>query len=617
MKTYKNISTQGAKRPADRSKNTSTQGSRRPVSKSRNTGTQSNRRPVNRSRNNTNRSGGNRRPIPQQTLKVCTLSGTSGIGRNANFLEYGNDIIIVDMGSSFPDAEMHGIDSLIPNISYLKKNKHRIKGIFLTHGHLDHMGALPYVLKDLDFPPIYAGAFAVALIEEKLKDHNLGNRVKFHKVKRSQEIKAGAFSIKFIGVNHSIPDAFALFIQSPKGNVFVSGDYKIDRDPANEPETDYEELKKLRGRVDLALMESTNPYNEGKAQSETEIEENLERIIRKHDDRVMVAAFGSLVTRLYSVMQIAQRTNKKVVLAGRSILTSVDIARKQRYIDIPDNLLVSEREIHKHDSKNLIVLMTGSQAERYAALNRMSLREHKWIKAKSTDLLIMSASEIPDNVYKIEKMTDRLVRLGIKMINNKEADVHSTGHGYQEDMKIMYELVQPKHIMPVHGSMTFRYKNKKNYVIWGHDMNKVHLTDNGQVWSFVNNGWKKTTSVESKPILIDGLGVGEIGDIVLKDRTQLAEYGLFAVVMNLSQKNNMMIGRPRFISRGFIYMKSSMELLKELENIVMDTHRQWQKKSQKANRFEKKDLIHNVERNLSKVIYKKTEREPIIIPVTI
>jgi ribonuclease J len=555
----------------------------------------------------------------KEELKLCTLSGTTEVGRNCNFLEYKDEILIIDAGYSFPGQEMYGIDYLIPNFSYLKKNKSKVKGIVITHGHLDHTGALRYLLPDLDFPPIYSGSFAKALINEKLKEHRMNKRTTIKEVDRKTTIKVGKyFKVTFIGINHSIPDAYSIFVETPNGNVFLSGDYKLDTNPANEPETDYNKLKSLRGKIDLALIESTNSQTPGKAPSETEIAKNLESTIKKADGRVIVASFSSLLTRLYSLIEIAKKTNRKVVLSGRSIQQSVTIAQRQRYLDIPEGLIIKEHNIKRYPDDQILILCTGSQGERYAALNRISLNEHKYIKLKKSDLIILSSSEIPDNVTKIEKMTDRLIAQGADLIKDTPGNkIHSTGHGYREDTKMMYEMIKPKSVMPIHGPLTFRYFNKQNFENWGMPENKIFLTDDGQMWRFNGHYWRRGKKIESKPILIDGLGVGDTGEIVLRDREQLAEFGIFSVVLNLSSKNKKIIGRPRFISRGFIYMKKSHSLLKELENIVRDTHREWAEKSKKRNKYIIKDLQKMIEKRLSGYIFKTTEREPIILVVTI
>ncbi|MCK9415815.1 MAG: ribonuclease J [Candidatus Dojkabacteria bacterium] len=555
----------------------------------------------------------------QDELKLCTLSGTTEVGRNCNFIEYKDEILILDAGYSFPGQEMYGIDYLIPNASYLRQNKKKVKGIVITHGHLDHTGALRYFLPDLDFPPVYAGGFAKALINAKLEEHNLDKKTTINEVKRTTTVTIGKyFRVTFIGINHSIPDAFSIFVETPKGNIFFSGDYKLDTNPANEPEADYEKLRSLRGRIDLALMESTNSQTPGKAPSESEIAQNLENTIKKAKGRVVVASFSSLLTRLYSLIEIAKKTNKKVVLSGRSLEQSIQIAQDQRYLDIPEGLIISERDIKKYPDNQLLILCTGSQGERYAALNRISLNEHKFIKLKQNDLVILSSSEIPENISKIEKMTDRLIALGADLIKDSPGNkIHSTGHGYREDMRMMYEMIQPKTVMPIHGPLTFRYFNKQNFQRWGMNEEDIFLTDDGQMWLSNGKYWRRGKKIEAKPILIDGLGVGDIGDIVLRDRQQLAEFGIFSVVLNLSSKNKKILGRPRFISRGFIYMKQSQDLLKELENIVKDSHREWIAKSQKNNKYVTLELQKTIETRLSKYVFKKTEREPIILVVTI
>lgn len=555
----------------------------------------------------------------QQLLKVCTLSGTTEIGRNSNFVQYGDEIILVDAGYSFPGQEMYGIDYLIPNTKYLKKNKKNIKAILITHGHLDHIGALKWILPELDYPPVYAGGFAKALIEAKMKEYKMEKKVKVYGVDRKSKIGIGrSFKATFIGINHSIPDAFSIFLETPGGNIFFSGDFKFDNEPANEPQSDYEKLKGLRGRVDLALVESTNATVPGKAPSEMEISRNLEDIIKSQKGRVIVSAFSSLITRLYSLIEIAKRTNRKILISGKSLEQAITIAREKRYINIDDKFLIKERDINKYPDEEILILCTGSQGERFAALNRISLNEHKYIKLKKGDLIIMSSSEIPDNIGKIEQMTDRLLTFGIELIKDTvDMKIHSTGHGNQEDIKYMVDLIQPRSIMPIHGSLTFRYFHKKNLEKWGYRSDRILLTEDGQVWSFNRSFWMKEKKVESKPILIDGLGVGDIGDVVLKDRKQLSEFGMFSVILNLSSKNRKIIGRPRFLSRGFVYLKSSQSLLKEIENLIYDTHREWERNALKEKKFEEKELISAVEKRLSKFIFKKTEREPIILVAVI
>lgn len=543
----------------------------------------------------------------EEVLKICTLSGTNEVGRNCNFVEYGNDILVVDCGFSFPGEEMYGIDYLLPNTKYLSSKKRNIKGILITHGHLDHIGALAYILPDLGFPTVYAGEFARAIIEEKLKEANLIKKVKIVTVKHNIDIKLGVFNIRFLEVSHSIPDSSSIFIQSPRGNVFFSGDYKIDE------KSDLSKIESLKGKVDIALLESTYAGKPGKAKSEADVAVNLEKVIAQHKGRVIVAAFASLVSRLSSLIEIAKRNGKKVVISGRSLHTILRIAVDQRYINIPDNLIISEKEMNKYEDSKLMIITTGSQAERYAALNRIALGEHAGIKGKKGDLILMSSSEIPGNAGKIERMTDGLISLGVDLLKNGEEEIHASGHGMQEDMKQFYNLLKPKYVIPVHGSLTMRYFSKKNYVEWGHNSDHVLLTADGQMWEYENSFCRKTTNIESRPILVDGLGTRDTGDIVLRDRKQLAEFGFLTIVLNLHSVTGNLIGNPRFVSRGFIYMKTGGALLKEIENIVSDVHREWKKKHRK----EKAELVEEIEKRVGRYVYKKTEREPIILTAII
>ncbi|MBP5204417.1 ribonuclease J [bacterium] len=547
----------------------------------------------------------------KETLKLCTLSGTSEIGRNCNFVQYKNEIVLVDAGYSFPGSEMYGIDYLIPNISYLKKNKKKIKAILITHGHLDHIGALKWLLPDLGYPPVYAGGFAKSLIDLKMKEYHLNKKVKVIEVRRGEKVRIGEYyKATFIGINHSIPDAFSIFLESPVGNLFFSGDFKFDLQPANEPQSDYRMLNSLKRRVDLALIESTNATVPGKAPSETMISKNLEDVISHWNGRVIVSAFSSLITRLYSLIEIAKKTNRKVYLGGKSLEQAIDIARKNGYINVEDDVFINNKQINKYPDDRILILCTGSQGERFAVLNRISLNEHPTIKIKKGDLVMMSSSEIPENITTIERMTDRLIALGAELMkDNVNFKIHSTGHGNQGDIHSMIDMIRPKSVMPIHGSLTFRYFNKQNLVKWGMNPNNVFLTEDGQMWEYNGLYWKRDRHIESKPILIDGLGVGDVGDMVLKDRKQLSEYGMFIVILNLSHNTHKILGKPKFMSRGFIYFKHSKNLLHEIGNCITDTHRAWMNLDKQDN----KELEEMIEKSLAKLIHKKTEREPIIM----
>lgn len=551
----------------------------------------------------------------QGYVKLGTLSGNSEVGRNCSFVEDRKTIILIDAGLSFPEQEIFGIDYLIPNLNYLKQNKEKVKAIFITHGHLDHIGALPYILPELGFPKIYAGRFAAELIKNKIKEFSFFDKVRIIETDRGTSIDIDNFRMKFVGVTHSIPHAYSLFLETKAGNIFFSGDFKIDEQPANEQQTDYDSLRELRGKIDLALIESTNSTSAGKSTSETDVAVTITELIRTAPGRVFIASFASQVSRLYVVSKIAASLDKKIVLAGRSLKDAFQIARDLKYIDLPDSLFVPPAHINKYDPKQLVILCTGSQGEHYGAMNMISRGEHRAIKLKPSDRVILSSSEIPGNEYKIGKMTDRLIQAGVELITNKLDTVHATGHGLQEDLRTMYELIQPKNVMPIHGTLTMRYFNKLNFKKWGMPDKNIFLTEDGFLWQVSRESISKLKSIPSKPVLVDGMGISDVGDVVLGDREKLAEYGMICVVLNLSQKQRHIIGQVNFASRGFIYMNKSKELLQQLDKKVRSIHQDWLDESRKTNRYEVKLLKEKLGKSVSDFLYSKTKREPIVLIV--
>lgn len=546
-------------------------------------------------------------------IKLVTLSGNNEVGRNCSFLEDRNTIILIDAGLSFPEHELLGIDYLIPNLSYLKKNKHKIKAIFITHGHLDHIGGLPHMLPELGFPKIYAGSFASRLIKQKLKEYkDIEEKVRIIEIEPNKSITINRFNVRFIGVTHSIPNAYSIFVETQVGNIFFSGDFKIDETPANEQQTDYLHLKQLQGKVDLALIESTNSTTPGKARSETKVSSTIEDLIKSAKGRVFIASFASQVSRLYVVSKTAFKLNKKIVLVGRSLKEAFRIAKELNYIEIPEKVFISPSEASKYPDKDLVFLCTGSQGEHYGALNMLSLGQNRFTKIKVGDRVILSSSEIPGNEYKIGKMTDRLIRLGAELITNRLDSVHATGHGLQEDLKTMFNLIKPKKVMPIHGTLTMRYFNKLNFLNWGMIHNNVLLTEDGQVWQFARGTVRREKAIPSKPVLVDAMGISDVGDVVLKDREILSEYGMICIVMNLTEKNKEIWGRIRFASRGFIYMNKSKELLKELDQYIRQVHKIWVSESKGKGELSTKTFKELLSTRISKFLYAKTKREPLI-----
>jgi ribonuclease J len=549
--------------------------------------------------------------VEKTNLTVCTLSGTEEVGRNCNFIEFNNKILIIDAGLAFGAEDHPGIDYILPNLDYLKKNKHKIVGILLTHSHLDHIGALPWMLPMLDFPTVYAGKLTIEVVKNRLREDNNENKLKYVLVKDEEEVRISTFKARFIHVTHSVPDCFSIFIQTPKANIFVSGDFKMDSDPIIEEKTNYTALKKLRGKVDLALIESTNSQRPGRAKTEGDVRKTLFELAQRAKGRVVLASFASNVSRLYINAEIAKKTNRKLFLSGRSSLNMFEIAKAQNYLQGLEIYILPETELSKYPDDKILFACTGSQAEQYGALNRISRGEHKYFKIKSGDLVIRSSSDIPGNEVDIAEMTSRLIERGADLVNPVENDVHSSGHGKQKDLKIMYDLIQPRNVMPIHGYLTLRYFNKKNFIKWGHQEKRVLLTSDGQKWQATSSrNWRKIKSIKAAPLLIDGLGVGDTGAVVLNDRKRLKDFGFFIITLNLSTKNKKLIGKPKFMSRGFVYLKSSRKLLSEIEKIVTAEHMQWLDKKEKRSLPELKKSIQS---KVSKHIYKQTEREPLIL----
>ncbi len=549
-------------------------------------------------------------------LKLCTLSGLSEIGRNCTIVEYKNSILLVDFGLSFPDQTLYGIDYMIPNMSYLKKNKKKIKGILITHGHLDHTGGIPYLLQEIGFPPIYAGEFANSLIKKRLKEFGLDKKAKFIDMHPNQIVDLKDFKFKFINITHGIPDSYVIVVQGKDhaGNVFFSGDYKIDKNPVLEDETDYEALKELQGKIDIAMLESTYPDAEGHSLSETKIAENLEEVISGWKGRIVVSQFSSNISRLKSIVEIGDKLNKKIFISGRSLHNSLELAMNQGLIRPKPGLIVDERKLRDYPDDKILYVCTGSQGEKYAALARISRGEHQFFKIKDNDLVILSNSEIPGNIFEIEKMTDRLLKRGVDLVKSNMSDIHASGHGLNGDRKFLYRLLKPKRIIPYHGNLTKRYQISKNYVKWGADKDEIYLSLDGQFWEFDKKKGilDRGKQVASKPLLIDGLGIAESGDLVIKDREQLSQYGVLVGFININDKTKKIQGNIRFTSRGFVYSDNTIKLYKELDNVVRDTHRYWlnKKKHKKNWKIDLRDTLIN---KLNKAIYKRTERDPVIL----
>lgn len=545
---------------------------------------------------------------PQKKLKFIPLGGVEDINRNCYVIEFGNDILVMDMGFSFPDDDLFGVDYLIPDVSYLKRRKDRIKGIVLTHAHLDHVGSIPYVIEELGFPPIYGREFTTLFLAEKLKEFGLDKRVKLITVEPKQVQKLGVFNVRFIPITHAIPQSSSIEVSSPAGTIMYTGDYKFDEAPVMESPPDYDEFKRMGEKgILLACMDSTNVFEEGKAKTETEIAAILDKIVKNSRGRVLAATFSSLGSRLHSLVEIAKKYDRKIVITGRSMKTMIDLLRQIGYVDVSDKLLISEKSMKGVPDEKLLILTTGTQGEEMAALSRMSRGEHRGIHIKDTDTVILSSSVIPGNQSPVQNLIDDLLRLGARVIHQSFMDVHTSGHGYQEDMKKMFSLLQPEFVMPVHGYRSFIHESAYLLQKWGMKKENILHPETGQTFEWDENvrTWKKGTKLDCHDIYVEGPVVGETDASMILDRRKMSESGVIVVGIpaDLNGKQN---GRVIVSQRGVLNETFRRKLLVEIENTVSGIARQ-QKDLRSGNA---KKMIRKA---VEKVIGSEIGKEPLVL----
>ncbi len=543
-------------------------------------------------------------------LKVITLGGVNEIGKNITVLEYGNDIILVDCGVAFPDNAMLGIDLVIPDFTYLKKNAKKIRGLFLTHGHEDHIGSIPYLLKELDVQ-IYGTKLTLGLVNNKLKEHNLKAKAKI--VDETDKIKAGCFKVEFIPVNHSIADASALAIHTPAGLVIHSGDFKIDYTPIQGEPIDLQRFAEYGKRgVKLFLCESTNAISEGFTMSEKKVGDIFEKIFEDADkQRIIVATFSSNIHRIQQLVEFASSHKRKVVIMGRSMVNNVKTARELGYIVAKDSVFIDVNEIKNYPDDKLVIITTGSQGEPMAALSRMAMSDHKQVVIKPSDKIIISASPIPGNEKLVSKVINELMKKGAEVIYDKKMDVHVSGHAKKEELKILHSLVKPEYFIPVHGEYRHLREHKDLAMELGMDDKNVFIMGIGDVLEISKNNAKLNGVVEAGKVLVDGLGIGDVGNIVLRDRKHLSEDGLIIVVVAISKSTGEFIAGPDIISRGFVYVRESEKLMSEAKDVVVDALEEY-KSNSKNDWNQIKTIIRD---SLKGYIWKKTKRGPMILPI--
>ena len=544
-------------------------------------------------------------------LKIIPLGGLGEIGKNMTAIEYGSDIIVVDCGMGFPDEDMYGIDIVLPDISYLKSNADHVRGIILTHGHEDHIGAVPYVLKELDVP-IYTTPLTAALVELKLEEHDLLYNSQIFTKKAGAVFRLGCFTIEFIHVNHSIPDAVALAIKTPIGTIIHTGDFKIDVTPISGGMIDLVRLGQLGNEGVLALMsDSTNVEKPGHSDSERKVGVTFDKLFMGCDKRIIITTFASNVHRLQQIITVAAKYKRKVAVTGRSMENVLRVASVLGYMDIPENVLVDLEQINKLPRNQVVVISTGSQGEAMSALYRMAFSEHKQIRVDAGDRIIISASAIPGNENTISRVIDELFHKGAEVIYDRHTDLHVSGHACQEEQKMLLALVRPKFFIPVHGEYRMLVKHAELGRIMGVAPKNIVIAENGKVIELTKKSIKCTESVVNGAIMVDGSGVGDVGSVVMRDRHKLAEDGMIVVVLPYSSYDHKILGDPEIVTRGFIYVKEAEEMMDELKRVTIESV----EACEAQHITDWTTIKSRVKNNLSGYLYKTTRRSPMILPV--
>ena len=544
-------------------------------------------------------------------IKIIPLGGLGEIGKNMTAFECGSDIIVVDCGLGFPDEQMYGIDIVIPDIAYLKANASRIKGIILTHGHEDHIGAIPYVMKALDVP-IYATPLTAALVELKLEEHDLLYNTQIFTKKAGDSFRLGCFTIEFINVNHSIADAVALAIKTPLGTIIHTGDFKIDITPIQGKMIDLPRLGQLGNEGVLALLsDSTNVEKPGYSVSEMKVGETFDRLFKNCDQRIIVTTFASNVYRLQQIIDVAAKYKRKVGITGRSMENILRVATVLGYLSVPEGVLMDIAQLNKMPKNKVVIISTGSQGEAMSALYRMAFSEHRQINIEPGDRVIVSASAIPGNENMISKVIDELFHKGAEVIYDRNTDLHVSGHASQEEQKMMLALVKPKYFIPVHGEYRMLVKHAELGKLMGVPPKNVVIAENGKVIEITKKSIKLNGSVQSGAVMVDGTGVGDVGSVVMRDRHRLAEDGMVVVVVTLSSWDNSMLAEPEILTRGFVYVKEAEEMLEELRRVT----REAVSACQDAGIKDWSSIKSRIKSSVSAYLYKATKRSPMILPL--
>lgn len=543
-------------------------------------------------------------------VKIIPLGGLHEIGKNLTVVEYRDDIIIIDCGMTFPEDEMLGIDVVIPDVTYLENNKHKIRGLVLTHGHEDHIGAIPYVLRKLDLD-IYGTGLTIGLLENKLKEHRL-SKDKLHVVNAGDVVKLGKMEVEWINVNHSIPDACALAIKTPLGYIYHSGDFKVDFTPISGKPINLTRIAEIGEKGVIAMIgESTNVLRPGYTMSESKVGETFNRLFQNlQDNRIIIATFASNVHRVQQIINSAEKYGRKVVLSGRSMVNVTETARRLGQFRVKKDTFVDIRDMDKYDDSEIVLITTGSQGEPMSALTRIAYGEHRKIQLTPNDAIILSATPIPGNENAVTKVINRLLERGAKVIYETLSEIHVSGHACQEELKLILSLVKPKYFIPAHGEVRHLMKHAKIATQMGMPEENIFIMENGNCLEISQKEAKLVGDVPSGNILVDGLGVGDVGNIVLRDRRHLSEDGLIIVVITITKEGKVVSG-PDIISRGFVYVRESEDLIEDAKNVV----RKILNDDSRDNLKDWNGLKSDIRDNLRSYIFKNTKRNPMILPI--
>lgn len=554
----------------------------------------------------------------KNNLRILPLGGLQEIGRNMTIFEYGNDILLVDMGLQFPDEDMPGVDYIIPDVTYLKGKEKNIRGVVITHGHYDHIGGIPHIMTEIGNPPLYCSEMTRGIVTKRQEDFQDKMPLNMHSVKKGDRIKLGAFEVEFFHVSHTIPGSFGLNIKTPVGNIVHTGDFKFDHSPVIDQPSDIATIARIGSEGVLALMsDSTDSQTEGYSISEGTIGKTLGSIIEHAPGRVIVATFAALVSRVQTVIENAEKMGRKVAVEGYSMKTNVEIAQKLGYLRVRKGTIIPINKVNEYPDNKVVIICTGAQGESNAALMRIVNNEHRFVKIKKGDIAVFSSSVIPGNERTVQGVKDTLYHRGAKVIHYKMMDVHAGGHARQEDLKMMMNLIKPKYLIPVHGTYFMLKIHGELGMEVGIPQDNILIGENGVPFEFDQFGKGRVVNTEKAPtnyIMVDGLGVGDVGEVVLRDRQLLAKDGMFTIVVVIDSKTKKIIGTPQITSRGFIFVKENFDLVNATKRIVEKVVKE---KTVADSAINWDYVKNNIRESVGSFLYTKTERRPMVLPVVI